>query len=106
MLRTWRSPSSSLRRRRRRAGPRWQRRRAALLPRRPACSGRPETPGPDAAGVVAERDEGARGCLDERGRATDVGERALARPPRHLLEQLRVDAPAVAAPALRLGAGQ
>src|SRR5918992_4313036 len=66
------------------------------------ASGGAESFGPDAGGFVAEGDEGACGRLHEGRRATDVDERALARRPVDLVEELLVDPAAVAAPSLRL----
>src|SRR5438132_6042953 len=63
---------------------------------RSAC--RPESFGPNALGLVPKLHERIGGRLDERRRSADVRERALARRPGDLAEQLGVDAPPIAAP--------
>src|SRR5919106_3092281 len=66
------------------------------------ASGGAESFGPNTGGFVAEGDEGARGRLHEGRRATYVDERALARRPVDLVEEVLVDPAAVSAPSLRL----
>src|SRR6266446_865512 len=90
-------PRTRLRRRSTSSSPRP--RRDASRPRR-SCRAEPLRP--DAARIVAERDERVGNRFNESGWPADVDERALGRRPTHIREERGVDAARATAPLLRL----